>query len=1625
VNFRKNLASWFGKLIGWRKQGGTTKFARGRSRLMLEALEDRTVLNSVPLGSQFLVNEVLAPPESPPAVAIVNSAAGQGEFIAVWQTYGQDGDGFGIFAQLFNEDGSAITGQPAFQVNLPPVVGGPAVGNQLAPTVASDGAGNFVIAWQSENQATGDYDVYYRQGSFLGGTFTLQADAHQANTLYVSGHQSAPTAAMDASGNFVIAWQSQDLAHPELGYDIYAKQGTLAGGLSAGNELLVNTSYTTGDQTSAATSMNAQGDLVIAWRGPDPAAAGAEGEEVPAILFTVFYDDAGGLAHTSEVKANATKYNDIGAPDVAINASGTIIVGWQVEGQPNSGSDIFGRRFSFSSAGAPQVSPLATSTSGLNDFRLNTTTSGPQRAPSVGIDDAGDFFAAWQTQHQDGFSWAVFGKRYDATADAFGAESLINAGTQMGPQINPDIAMTAGGRTVVIWMGPDVPQGTEEGEGGHKPGIHAHIYDNAGLTSVGAGEVLLATYSAIEDTPSAAAMDAAGNYVVVWQSWEDTGDGSDFGIYAKLYQANGKPIDINENGLDDDRMLVNVTTAGSQSAPAVAMDQAGNFVVVWQSALQDGSGTGIYARRYNASYKAWEPEGELLVNVVTTGDQAKPKVAMDAAGNFVVVWQSNDGTNPDNSPSTGIFARRWDAALKGWSPQGEFRVNAEVQYDQVAPVISMNASGQFVVAWVGDNGVLLNPLDSEKSIFVQWFGSNGQALLATDYLANKYVKDAQEHPALAIAPNGNFVAAWQSINQEMNVEGVGNSWGVYANQFVVDAVAHKITTLGGKDELRVNETTDGPQRFPEVGIDQAGNFVVAWQSIRQDASSWAVLARQYNANGTASGGEALVNTYTSGPQILPVIAERGTGDFAIFWDGQAPGHLEGVSGQRFHFIRDDFNRGNFPSLGPDWTVRSGNYDIHDNVAAVQTALGIATLNKVSLADVSVEGYVTLGGGLTQVEGLVARYAGPGDTNMYWAGLHGVEGDFTAEIWRMSGGVWTMLARQAVDAGEGLMRFDLVGPSLKLFMNDKLVAFTTDSVISAPGLIGFRGSFDTTVDNFSYSALTAVNASMPFRDFFYLSDGSQLSAFWSEKMGNMVVQGYRATNNVPGTSLAVLNGVSESDVSVAAWFDLTAPTASYGGLLARYNTATFTGYHADVTRSGGLNTFSIYRMVNGGFTLLAQAKLAGDATGTLRLEVVGSSLKLFFRDGSNGDRLVAFARDTVVTAAGTVGLRVTGKAVTDDFAADRIVTVNATLPYTQGFDVAAAGQLGREWLEQVGNFTVDTTATKLLNNVPGTSLAVLNGVSESDVSVAAWFDLTAPTASYGGLLARYNTATATGYHADVTRSGGLNTFSIYRMVNGGFTLLAQAKLAGDATGTLRLEVVGSSLKLFFRDGSNGDRLVAFARDTVVTAAGTVGLRVTGKAVTDDFAADRIVTVNATLPYTQGFDVAAAGQLGREWLEQVGNFTVDTTATKLLNNVPGTSLAVLNGVSESDVSVAAWFDLTAPTASYGGLLARYNTATATGYHAEVTRSGGLNTFSIYRMVNGGFTLLAQAKLAGSATGTLKFEVIGTALKLYLDGSSTALLSVTDSGPAAISAAGTAGLRVTGSGVILDDVTVAKAP
>jgi hypothetical protein len=87
------------------------------------------------------------------------------------------------------------------------------------------------------------------------------------------------------------------------------------------------------------------------------------------------------------------------------------------------------------------------------------------------------------------------------------------------------------------------------------------------------------------------ATNASGNSVLVGE--QGGTDGDDGGVFASRMDAAGNAV--------GDVFQVNTFTQYAQDDPSVGIDAAGNFLIAWQSFLQDGGKPGIYAQRYNAA----------------------------------------------------------------------------------------------------------------------------------------------------------------------------------------------------------------------------------------------------------------------------------------------------------------------------------------------------------------------------------------------------------------------------------------------------------------------------------------------------------------------------------------------------------------------------------------------------------------------------------------------------------------------------------------------------------------------------------------------------------------------------------------------------------------------------------------------------------------------------------------------------------------------------------------------------------------------------------------------------------------------------------------------------------------
>ena len=379
---------------------------------------------------------------------------------------------------------------------------------------------------------------------------------------------------------------------------------------------------------------------------------------------------------------------------------------------------------------------------------------------------------------------------------------------------------------------------------------------HAELISLSA-EFQVNTRTADSQNRATAAIDDAGAFVIVWESTAQDGEGD--GVFARRFDAAGVALAF--------EFQINSFTFSDQARANVAREANGDFVVAWSSSFQDGSDYGVFLRRFNSS--GIGIGAELQVNTFTENAQLGPQVAMDADGDFVVVWVgSRDGD------SFGVFGRRF---ASGGSPlASEFQVNAHTLDTQTSPAIAMNRGGAFVVAWQS-----YNQDGAGQGIFGRRFTSGGTGY--GEFKANTHTIDDQSQPAVGMRGDGAFVVTWHSEGGQD-----GDGTGVFARRFF---------SAGGAitNDFQVNVQALGEQTYPAVGVRDNGDIVIAWSGTEQDGDSNGVFARRFTSSGAASGGETQINVYTPGSEGLPDVAVGPAGDFVITWE-QEPGQDGGLRG---------------------------------------------------------------------------------------------------------------------------------------------------------------------------------------------------------------------------------------------------------------------------------------------------------------------------------------------------------------------------------------------------------------------------------------------------------------------------------------------------------------------------------------------------------------------------------------------------------------------------------------------------------------------------------------------------------------------------------------------------------
>ncbi len=243
--------------------------------------------------------------------------------------------------------------------------------------------------------------------------------------------------------------------------------------------------------------------------------------------------------------------------------------------------------------------------------------------------------------------------------------------------------------------------------------------------------------------------------------------------------------------------------------------ECGNGVLEGEELCDDGTGPGMLvtgACTDTCTWREWNPD------TGGTGSAQMPAVAMNADGDFVVVWQAREGIL--GGERVDVFAAVYSANGSPRIPA--FRVNQQTTIDQLFPSVGMDGEGRFVVAWYTWDMAGITPADVDN-VSMRAFLADGTP--ATDEIqVNTWTDGPHFRVQVGINDGGDMVLSWGNDGQD------GDLSGVFAQ------LGDSSGNLLAAPPFGVNTITADSQENPHVGISTAGDFVIAWESQGQEAT---------------------------------------------------------------------------------------------------------------------------------------------------------------------------------------------------------------------------------------------------------------------------------------------------------------------------------------------------------------------------------------------------------------------------------------------------------------------------------------------------------------------------------------------------------------------------------------------------------------------------------------------------------------------------------------------------------------------------------------------------------------------------------------------------------------------
>lgn len=337
--------------------------------------------------------------------------------------------------------------------------------------------------------------------------------------------------------------------------------------------------------------------------------------------------------------------------------------------------------------------------------------------------------------------------------------------------------------------------------------------------------------------------------------------------------------------------------SGADASPAIAFGN-GVWIVVYES-LPGSNTVSISGPDLDINYArsidngaTWSPATQLHTSMLSdAGDDASPRIAADGAGNWVVVWDSNDtlgvptGTIPFKDHDI-FFSRSADDGLT-WSAPAALNSDAAsttTRAVDLAPDIATNGS-VWIATWHATGHPFGAPTGSDPDIFFARSIDAGMTWSDPGYINSGAEMDnavfgdpkflvMDTFPSIAAGGPGKWVAVWESRHWQNFPHMDPEPRKILYSQSLDDGVTWSVS-------MTVDESSEAISRdsiAASLAADDDGNWRAVWNSA--DLTSPQVRDAIYTSEFNETTGEwSAVGTITSSEEgsrgAWPSIARGG------------------------------------------------------------------------------------------------------------------------------------------------------------------------------------------------------------------------------------------------------------------------------------------------------------------------------------------------------------------------------------------------------------------------------------------------------------------------------------------------------------------------------------------------------------------------------------------------------------------------------------------------------------------------------------------------------------------------------------------------------------------------------